>query len=144
MLFQKLFPPVQTSLHRARTPRILEHPCALWLWDVPEIQILQHSFARLGPWQFFSPFLDLHAESELCLLVGNVGSRDLHRQRILLWEITDLALACGSESVMDIVCAAAVGSARTGRELDAGSAREDRSSDVCDVGDPRWSFSEKI
>ena len=36
---------------------------------------------------------------------------------------------------MDAVCAAVVGSARTGRVLDAGSARKDRSSDVCYVGD---------
>ena len=39
--------------------------------------------------------------------------------------VTDLALACGSEPVFDAVFAAVVGSARTGRLLDAGSGRED-------------------
>ena len=34
--------------------------------------------------------------------------------------VTDLALTCGSEPVMDAVCTAVVGSARTGRVLDAG------------------------
>ena len=56
---------------------------------------------------------------------------------------SDLALACGSESVVDAVCTAVVGSARTGRVHDAFSDREDTSSDVCYVGDTRKSFSEK-
>ena len=47
--------------------------------------------------------------------------------------VTDLVLNCESEPVMDAVCAAVVGSARAGRVLDAGSDREDRSSDVCFV-----------
>ena len=51
--------------------------------------------------------------------------------------VNDLALACGSEPVADAVCTAVVGPARTGRVLDAGSDREDRSSDVCNVGDTR-------
>ena len=51
--------------------------------------------------------------------------------------VTDFALTCGSEPVVDAVCTAAVGSTRTGRVLDAGSDREDRSSDVCYVGDTR-------
>ena len=53
-------------------------------------------------------------------------------------EVTDLALAFGSESV---VGAAVVGSARTGHVLDAGSAREDGSSDVCYVGHTHHSHS---
>ena len=57
--------------------------------------------------------------------------------------VTDLALDCGSEPVMDAVCTAVVVTARTGPVLEAGSDREDRSSDVCYVGDTRWSFSEK-
>ena len=52
--------------------------------------------------------------------------------------ITDFALACGSEPVVDAVCTAVDGSALTGCELDAGSdSCEDRSSDVCYVGDTR-------
>ena len=39
------------------------------------------------------------------------------------------------------MCTAVVGSARAGLKLDAGSDREDRSSDVRHVGDARWSFS---
>ena len=35
--------------------------------------------------------------------------------------VSDLALTGGSEPVMDAVCAAVVGSSRTGRVLDAGS-----------------------
>ena len=50
--------------------------------------------------------------------------------------ITDRALTCESEPVMDAARTAVVGSART-RVLDAGSDREDRSSDVCYVGDTR-------
>ena len=57
--------------------------------------------------------------------------------------VTDLALACGSEPVVDAVGIAVVGSARTGRVHDAGSAREDRSSDECYVGDTRQSFTEE-
>ena len=45
-------------------------------------------------------------------------------------EVTVLALACGSESLVDAVCAAVVGSVRTGRVFDAGFAREDESSNV--------------
>ena len=57
--------------------------------------------------------------------------------------VTDLALTSGSEPEVDAVYSAVVGSARTGRVLDASSAREDRSFDVCYVGDTRKSFSEK-
>ena len=42
-----------------------------------------------------------------------------------------------------VMCAAVVGSVRAGRVPNAGSDREDRSSDVCYVGDTRQSFSEK-
>ena len=48
-----------------------------------------------------------------------------------------IALTCGPEPVIGAVCIAVVGSARTGRILDAGSDREDRSSDACYVGDMR-------
>ena len=51
--------------------------------------------------------------------------------------VTDLAVAYGSEPMVDAVCTAVVGSARTGRVLEAGSAREDRS-----FGDARLSSSE--
>ena len=49
--------------------------------------------------------------------------------------VTDFAPTCGSEPVVDGVCTAVVGLARTGRALDAGSGREDKSSDVCCVGE---------
>ena len=42
-----------------------------------------------------------------------------------------------SEPVIGTVCNAAVGSVRTGRVFDASSDHEDRSSDVCYVGDTR-------
>ena len=58
--------------------------------------------------------------------------------------VTDLALACGSEPVAGAVCTAVVGSARTGRVLDAGSAHKDRSSDAWSVGDTRQSLSEMM
>ena len=57
--------------------------------------------------------------------------------------VTGVPLARGSEPVVDAVCTAVVGPARTGRVLDAGSDREDRSSDVCCVGDTRLSFFAK-
>ena len=50
--------------------------------------------------------------------------------------VTGLAPICTSEPVLDAGCTAVIGSART-RALDAGSAREGRSSDVCFVGDTR-------
>ena len=37
----------------------------------------------------------------------------------------NVALKCGSEPVMDVVCTAVVGSSRTGRVLDAGSCHKD-------------------
>ena len=55
--------------------------------------------------------------------------------------VIDLALACGSELVADASCAAVVGSARTGRVLDAGSDHEGRHSDVCCGGDTRHRFT---
>ena len=54
--------------------------------------------------------------------------------------VTDFALTCGSETVVDAVCTAVVGSARTGRVHVAGSDRKDRSSDVCYVGDTAVMF----
>ena len=57
--------------------------------------------------------------------------------------VSDLALTCGSEPVMDSVCCSGLGSSRTGRVLDAGSDREDRSSDVCYVDDTQQSLSER-
>ena len=51
--------------------------------------------------------------------------------------ILDPELSCGSEPVTDAVRSTVVGSARTGRVLNAGSDRGDRSSDVCSVGDTR-------
>ena len=78
------------------------------------------------------------------ILTMNVHSRenifrmelDPHssRQKILVG-INDLELTCGSEPVMDKVCTAMVGSARTGRVCDAGSDREGRCSEVCHFGD---------
>ena len=43
---------------------------------------------------------------------------------------------------MDAVHSTVVGSACTGLELDAGSGHKVRPSDVCSVGDSRWTFSE--
>ena len=57
--------------------------------------------------------------------------------------VTVFALTCGPEPVMDAVCTAVVGSARTCRVLDAGSDHEDKSSDVCYVGDTRLLCSEQ-
>ena len=51
---------------------------------------------------------------------------------ILVWEL--LTLRSFVAPMVDAKCSAAVGSARIGRLLDAGSAREDRFSDVCYVG----------
>ena len=56
--------------------------------------------------------------------------------------VDDFALTCGSEPVMNAVCTAVVGSARSGRLRDAGSDREGTSSDMCCVGDTQKSFSE--
>ena len=66
-----------------------------------------------------------------------MGDYSLNAPKDIGLGVTDLALACGLEPLMDAVCTAVVGSARTGPELDAGSDREDRSSDVCYVGDKR-------
>ena len=56
--------------------------------------------------------------------------------------VTHIAFVCEPDPAMDAVKTAVVGSART-RGLEAGSDREDRSSDVCYDGDIRSSFSEK-
>ena len=62
---------------------------------------------------------------------------------MIFWEIIiDFALSCGSESVVDGVRTAVVGSDRTSRVLDAGSGRGDESSDVCCVSETPKSFSE--
>ena len=45
--------------------------------------------------------------------------------------VIDLALFCGSESLMDAVHTTMVGSACAGRELDAGAGHKVRSSNVC-------------
>ena len=52
------------------------------------------------------------------------------RQGIFWYGVTDLALACGSEPVVDAECTAVVGSTFTGPVLDAGSVCEDRPSDT--------------
>ena len=65
------------------------------------------------------------------------------RQKNIGMGVTDLAVACGSEPVVGGVCTAVVGSARNSRVLDAGSAREDRSSKECYVGDTREYFCAK-
>ena len=51
--------------------------------------------------------------------------------------VTGLALVCESDPVIAAKYSAVVGSARFGRVFDAGSAREDRSSDVSYIGDTR-------
>ena len=62
----------------------------------------------------------------------------LNASKDIFMGVTNFALTCGSDPVMDTVCiAVVVGSARTGRVLDAGSDREVRSPDVCHVGDTR-------
>ena len=71
-----------------------------------------------------------------------MGDCSLNESKDFGMGVTDLSLACGSEPEMDAVWTAVVGSARTGPALDAGSDREDRSSDVCYVGDTRKSFSQ--
>ena len=55
----------------------------------------------------------------------------------------DLTHICGTESMIDAVRAAVVGSACTGLELDEGSGHKVRSSDVRSVGDTRKCFSDK-
>ena len=52
-----------------------------------------------------------------------------------------IAHICASESMMDAVRVTVVGSACAGLELDAGSGHNGRSSNVCSVGDTRWSLS---
>ena len=74
-------------------------------------------------------------------MIHTVNARRLQSTHFLSCVgVTDLAFTCGSEPVVDAVCTAVVGSARTGRVLNAGSDREDRSSDVCYT---RSSISEK-
>ena len=68
-----------------------------------------------------------------------VGSSLNASKGIAIRVLLDFAPTCGSEPVMDAWFSAAVGSARTGRVLDAGSDREDRSCNVCCVGDTRHS-----
>ena len=76
-------------------------------------------------------------------LLRGMGDYSLNASKDAGMGVADLAPTCESEPVVDAVCTAEVGSDRTGRVLDGGSAREDRSSDVCYVGDTRQSFSEK-
>ena len=54
--------------------------------------------------------------------------------------VIDFAHICGSESTVDAVHPTVVDSACAGLELDAGSGHKVRSSDVCSVGDTRYSF----
>ena len=66
-----------------------------------------------------------------------MGDYSLNASKDIGMGVTHFALTCGSEPVVDAVCFAVVGCARTGRVFDAGSDREDRSSDGCYVGDTR-------
>ena len=54
----------------------------------------------------------------------------------------DVPHICGSVSMMDAMHATVVGSACAGLEIDACSGHKVRSSDVCSVGDTRWSSFE--
>ena len=56
--------------------------------------------------------------------------------------VIDFAHNRGSESMIDAVHATVLGTAGAGLEFDAGSGHKVRSSDVCSVGETRWSFSE--
>ena len=69
-------------------------------------------------------------------LLRGMGS-SINASKDISMQVTDLALTCGSEPVVGAVCTAVNGFARTGRAHDAGSDREDRSYDVCYVGDTR-------
>ena len=86
------------------------------------------------PLSFF--FLALNARRfQRTHLFSGMGS-SLNASKDIGMGVIDLAPICESEPVMDTVCAAVAGLARA-RVLDAGSDREDRSSDVCHVGDTR-------
>ena len=76
-------------------------------------------------------------------LLSDMGS-PLNVSKDTVIGVIDLAHICGSESSVDVVHAAEVDSACAGPELDAGSGHKVRSSDVCSVGDTRWSFSEQF
>ena len=62
--------------------------------------------------------------------MSGTGDYSLNASKDIGMGVTDLALACGSEPVVDAVCTAVVGSARIGLVFDAASDREDRSSDA--------------
>ena len=100
----------------------------------PALSVYLSRLPWFSPWQA-RKFKKTHSVSEM-------GS-SLNASKDIGMGGTDFALTCGPEPVMDAVCTAVVRSARTGRVLDAGSDREDRSSHVCHVGDTRWSFSQK-
>ena len=72
-----------------------------------------------------------------------MGDYSLNASKNVGIEAVDLTTSCGSEPVVDGVRTAVVGSDRTCRVLDAGSGREDETSEVCCVGERRQSFSEK-
>ena len=66
----------------------------------------------------------------------------LNAPEVMIWELLILR-ACGSDPVGDAVRIAVVVAARIGLVFDTGPDRDDRSSDVCYVGDTRYSLSEK-
>ena len=68
--------------------------------------------------------------------MSGMGS-SLNASKATAMQVADFALICGSEPVINAVCSAVVVLARTGRVVDSGSDREDRSSDGCHVGDAR-------
>ena len=82
-----------------------------------------------------------HDDSREHIPLSGAGS-SLNASKDVGMGVTDLALVCGSEPVMDAGNTAVVGSACP-CVFEAGSDCEDRSSDVCYVGDTLWSFSVK-
>ena len=69
---------VANMLHRARMPRILDHPCDSWLWDVPKIETLAAQLRTAWALADFGIF-GSPCRKRTLLLVGNVDGRDLHR-----------------------------------------------------------------
>ena len=128
--------------HRSRMPRILKHPCDSSLWDVTKKKnrLLRHSLAQPRPcWIFAFRTTVQKANVDSGWTRGQQRFAPSYSQ--MCWDRSDGTPL--SEPVIDAGFSAVVGSACS-CVLAAGPDREDRSSDVCYVGDTRQSFSEKM
>ena len=66
---------VANLLHRVRRPWILEHPCDLWLWEMPDS--CGTDSHGLGPGGLL--YFGSQCRERTLNLIENVDSRDLHR-----------------------------------------------------------------